>query len=76
MAFALGQFPAAIKGAETVIAAAPHHPQAFKLLGAIHETTGDKESARNAYQLALHADANDVETWIKLGILLRCDCAA
>ena len=71
MSYAMGDFTEAVKTAEQVIAAAPHHPQAFKLLAAVHEALGDLESSRRAYELAAHADSSDVETWTKLGMLLR-----
>ena len=76
MHFAMGQNDEAVAAAERVIAAAPHHPQAFKVLGTIHEVSGDKDAARKAFLLAVHADGTDVESWTKLGMLQRCVCAA
>ena len=71
MAFAMGENEEAIAAAERVIAAAPHHPQAYKMLGTIHETAGDKDAARQAFAMAVHADGMDAESWTKLGMLHR-----
>lgn len=60
MAFAAGQYESAMESAHEVVRLTPNEPQAYKMLGLIHEQLGDTKKALNSFILAALLAPKDV----------------
>jgi len=59
-------FDAAQKHLQVAIGFAPERPEAFNLLGVVHELRGERHEAVNNYRVAYHCDASYAPAWDNL----------
>jgi spermidine synthase len=67
--FLRGQFAEAIRFAEQAVARDPQYAAAHNLLGAIHASVDNRDSARAAFAAALRLNHEDASVYTNLGLL-------